>query len=395
MTLVELPVDAGDRLALSGPGWTRIRNLAARVVGRGEHPGDPHRRRAEPRRIDPVVHEPERRREREVALRPTLGRGDGGEVAVEHCCGRDERHDVGWRLRCVRALIGAEKEDLVLDNRSAQHATELVPHQTIAGALARSGADRGKRGGRVEAMVARELEHVTAEQVRACFGRDADRAARLDAVLRVLRAGLHTELLHRVGERQRQVDAVIPVVVHRAVQQILHTELLAAGDRDAAALGQTAARGVASIHRPTSQEDEGGHVAALERQRLDLLVVDDLSDGRVARLDERCGRCHGYRFPDRADLQRHGDHRIAVDLQHDTGAHIRAEAGECHFEAIRSRRQVGQCVRPCLIGHNLTAEAGVGLCSGDGRARQDAAARVRDGPVDLRRGLGPRRRDRD
>src|SRR5439155_2524447 len=116
------------------------------------------------------------------------------------------------RLRCVRALIGAEKEDLVLDNRSAQHATELVPYQTIAGALARGGTDRGKRGGRVEAMVARELEHVTAEQVRACFGRDADRAARLDAVLRVLRAGLHTELLHRVGERQRQVDAVIPVV---------------------------------------------------------------------------------------------------------------------------------------------------------------------------------------
>src|SRR5439155_17451991 len=31
--------NAGDRLALSGPGWTRIRNLAARVVGRGEHPG--------------------------------------------------------------------------------------------------------------------------------------------------------------------------------------------------------------------------------------------------------------------------------------------------------------------------------------------------------------------
>ena len=119
MNPVELPVDARDRLALPGLGWTRIRNLAARVAGRGEHPGDSDRRRAEPRRIDPVVHEPERRWEREVTLRPTLGRGDGGEVAVEHCCGRDERHDIGWRLRCARALIGAEKEDLVLDNRSA------------------------------------------------------------------------------------------------------------------------------------------------------------------------------------------------------------------------------------------------------------------------------------
>ena len=237
-------------------------------------------------------------------------------------------------------------------------------------------------------MVASELEHVAAVEVRARFGGDAHRAARLHAVLRVLRAGLHADFLHRIGKRQRQVDAVVPVVVHRTVEEVLHAELLTARDRDAAALSQAPARGIAGIDGTASQDDERGDVAALERQRLDGLVVDDCADRGVARLDERRGRFDGHRFLERANLELHRDHRIAVHLQHDSRLHVGPEARERHFEAIRSDRQVRQRVRARDVGHGVPAEAGVGLQSGDRDAWQDAAAVIDDGSVDLCRGLG-------
>ena len=45
-------------------------------------------------------------------------------------------------------------------------------------------------------------------------------AARVHAVLRRHRARLGAELLQRIGERQRQVQVVVRVVVHRAVEDI-------------------------------------------------------------------------------------------------------------------------------------------------------------------------------
>ena len=46
-------------------------------------------------------------------------------------------------------------------------------------------------------------------------------------------------------------------------------------------------------------------------------------------------------FPARlAELQRHGNHRVAVDLQDDAGLRVGAEARERRFEAIRPERQV-------------------------------------------------------
>ncbi len=141
-------------------------------------------------------------------------------------------------------------------------------------------------------MVAGKLEHVTMEQVRPGLRRHTDRASSLDTVLRVLRAGLDAELLHRVWKWQRQVDAVVPVVMHGAIQEVLHAELLPSCDRDAATLSQAAARWIARVDRAAREYDERGHVASLERQCFDRFVVDDRSDRRVARLDERRGRFH-------------------------------------------------------------------------------------------------------
>jgi hypothetical protein len=119
------------------------------------------------------------------------------------------------------------------------------------------------------------------------------------------------------------------------------------------------------------------------------ILLDDLRDGRVVDLDERRGPFDRHCFRELAKLQRHRQHRIAVDLQHESGLHVCAEAGECDLQTIRSDRQVQQRVRARLVGDGLAAEADVGVCGDNGGARQDAAAGIRNGPVDLCRGLGP------
>ena len=136
-----------------------------------------------------------------------------------------------------------EEEEAILDQRSAERAAELVPLEAVAGALAGGRIDRRKRARPIEAMVPRKFERVAVEHVGARLGGNADRAAGLESVLRVLRARLYAELLHGVGERQGQVHAVIDVVVQRTVEEVCHAELLASGDGDPTALREAPARG--------------------------------------------------------------------------------------------------------------------------------------------------------
>src|ERR671937_392747 len=83
-----------------------------------------------------------------------LGGRDSREITAQHRGSRDERHDVRRGLCRARVLICGEKEDLVLDHWSAEHAPELIPDQAIACALAGRRIDRSEGGGCVEAMVA-------------------------------------------------------------------------------------------------------------------------------------------------------------------------------------------------------------------------------------------------
>ena len=77
-------------------------------------------------------------------------------------------------------------------------------------------------------MVTSKLERVAMQQVRARFGHQAHRAAGVHAVLRVLRTGLHLEFLQCIRKRQRHVEAVVGVVVQRAVKQVGDAKRLAA-----------------------------------------------------------------------------------------------------------------------------------------------------------------------
>ena len=278
--LVELPVDAADRLSLSRLGRTRIRDLAARIARRRQHAGDLHRRRAEQRRIDPVVHEPERRRQREVALRAALRRGDGREVAVQHRRRRNERDDVGRRLRGARALIAPKKK--IRPRTIGPPSTPpnwfrtrpSLARSPVAGLIAANGRVALKRWWRANSnrspwnrFVPAFVATLTVPPALTPFCAFCELVSTRNSCI-------------ASGNGSGRLTPSYQLLCMRAVEQVLHAELLAAGDRDAAALSQAAARGIARVDRAAGEHDERGHVAALERQCFDRFVVDDLLRSR-------------------------------------------------------------------------------------------------------------------
>jgi hypothetical protein len=54
----------------------------------------------------------------------------------------------------------------------------------------------------------------------------------MHAVLRGQAAGGYLELLQRIRKRERHVQVVVVVVVHRAVERVRHARAHAAGNRD-------------------------------------------------------------------------------------------------------------------------------------------------------------------
>ncbi len=274
VVLVHLEIDLADGLRFADVPRVGDADAAAWIGGGRQVARNAHGRRAEERRIDPVVHE--RRAERDVAARVARRRGDLREVAGEHRRRRDEPHVVGRSLVDLRALVGAEEEEAIGDDRAAKRAAELVALQAVVAPLAGGRIDGAERVRGVELVVAEELEQVGVKEVRARLGRDVDRRAGVEAVLRVLRAGLDAELLQRVGERQRQVEVVVGVVVQRAVEHVGDAERLAAGHRDATPPCMLRLDDGPGVHRGAGETGSGRRVAAVERQLLDPLVLDDM-----------------------------------------------------------------------------------------------------------------------
>jgi hypothetical protein len=133
-------------------------------------------------------------------------------------------------------------------------------------------------------------------------------------------------------------------------------------------------------------EHELRQLAAVQRQLDDLLVRDDLSDARVARLDERRGALNRDRLRDLPELQRHVERRVRVHLQDEAGLDELPEALQLCLEPVGTDRQVLQDVRALLAADRAARQPRIGLGHGDRDARQTRAALVLDVPVDLRGG---------
>ena len=141
------------------------------------------------------------------------------------------RDRVGRRDTEERPLIGAEEEQTVGQDRPAEHAAGLIPLQAVVQALA-VGTD-GRKTGLValNRLSRRNSKSVPCSTIGARLRHRVHRAARVHAVLGGEPARRDAEFLQRIGKRQRHVQVVVRVVVHRAVEQVRHAEWQAAGHR--------------------------------------------------------------------------------------------------------------------------------------------------------------------
>ena len=150
------------------------------------------------------------------SVRPlTSGRGEGRKITGEH---RLRRHKAGCggRIRAFDGtLVAGKKEQLILDDRAANHAAKLISLQRITA--------RCEEIPRVEEVVPHELEYIPVDGVGSTLGDGIYRGRGVLSVARRKSAGFHFELLQRVRERNRQVQVVKGVVVGAAVEQVGHS----------------------------------------------------------------------------------------------------------------------------------------------------------------------------
>src|SRR5262249_36054762 len=99
-------------------------------------------------------------------------------------------------------------------DRTTDRPAELVPLEVVAGG--------GERISSIENSVTKKLEDVSMEFVCSRFRDAVDRGRRMVAVLRRKRTRLHFEFLQSVGERERQVQIVVGIVVRCAVEEVRH-----------------------------------------------------------------------------------------------------------------------------------------------------------------------------
>ena len=211
----QLVIDAPDVLVVVVVERDAVPDLPARVRRGRKLLRHGECRLAERRGVDPVVDE--RRAQSDLSADVARRRGECREIAREHRRGRRDGVEGRRNLVRHRALMAGEEEQLVANDRAA----ELVAAESVVDALAVRSHRREVRG-RIEAVIAEELEGVAAELVRAGLRHRVHRRRRVHAVVGGQSARRDAELLHRVGERERQIEVVVRVVVHRPVEHVGH-----------------------------------------------------------------------------------------------------------------------------------------------------------------------------
>src|SRR5439155_2353625 len=182
-------------------------------------------------------------------------------------------------------------------------------------------------------------------------------------------ASLHLELLKRIGKWQRQSLTVVRVEVADSVQAIRRSEAQAAGCRYDQPVGETPVSCRIQQDGRASQKDQLGSVASVERQFQDPLVLDELPNADVPRLDRDSVGLYLDRVRHLAHLQYWVDYCTAVDLQDNASLHVSPEPGQSSLQPIRSEHQVRQDIGSGFICESVSPDPGVGLRRRDFHAR--------------------------
>ena len=381
-----LIVDFADNLKLVGFLWDRVDDLAALVLGLWKFAGDVQCRFAVQRRIDAIVEK--RRGQGDLPASITRWRGERRPVTSHHRRRRNIAGRVPSRGAGYGPLIASEEEELVLQNRSTQRSAKLIALQIVS--------LQGKEVSSVERVIAHKLKRVAMQLIRARLGDRVDLAARSPAAARSgAAADFHLKLLERIREREWHLRVVIRIVMHGSVQGIHHSELQSASDGDKISCS-TRTPNKTARYRACNPLDSGardcdqvGDPAPLQRQFQNPLVLDDRTHSRAPRFHERGIGLHLDLFGDLTDLQNRVDHRVAVDLQDNSGLYKRTKTEQCRFKSIRTQRQVRQNVGSGLIRDGSSGDARIGLRCCHFHTRQHRPTLISNGAADLRRRLRP------
>ncbi len=307
-----------------------------------------------------------------------------GEVAGAHLHRRHGRHE-GEALRQLEALVVAEEERLVLLQRTADAAAELI----LIERRLRPGGREEVAG--VEPIVPVELETRSVEVVRPGLGDDVDDATRGAADFGGVHVGLDFHLRDRVDRRLDDHGADVALVVVDAVQQLVVLVVHRAVDRDRRRLAAIVGAGAAgervrhAFVRARHELHQPHEVAPVHRQILHGLLGDQRTERRRIGLHER--RLGGDRdvFRNGADLQLHVESRAIARRQR----HVRGlgrESLKLDLHGVAADRQQAEGIVAGAFGRHDTGLVRADVLDGDGHTGQHGAGAVGHAADDVGRG---------
>ncbi len=322
-------------------------------------------------------------RERVVNLVLRSKREQLREIAVAHLLGRHGRRAVVARPRLVDALESIHEERLAAaviagkDDRAAGHPAVAVVaerrqrdvvgvgEEVVGKELARRFGNVDRAAQPVGAGLDHQVRHAT---FGVAGGGVEGRSLDLEFLNDVGRWDVGRDDLTRVGGSRarhavdRQIAAVASRPIHRVADDVRGLE----GSVEAPGPGVSDASG---------QADEGIGITVWRRQLHDPARVDDVAERSVGGFEERRVRQDGHRLDGLADGEREVDLEPIGDADLDLTCRL-LEALKLGVHLIDAGNQVGSLIEADFVRDDGDGGAHLLVGDGDGRSRDDAAARI-------------------
>src|SRR5262249_30678409 len=137
------------------------------------------------------------------------------------------------------------------------------------------------------------------------------------------------------------------------------------------------------------KRDQIGHVAAVERQFENPLILDHLADAYASCFNQRGIGLNLNLLADLSNFEDRIYHRRGIYLQNNSRLHERTEARYRRFQAIGPRAEMRQHVAACFVRYSRPRDTRVCLCGSYFHTRQYRTALIPGRAADLRSCLRP------